>query len=251
MKLGLARDFLYVNWALPLAAAPALPANLSYEVHRAADGRQMIFVSALLFRFSGPQLLSTPVMRLSYPQMHLRTYVLDEGRRQAVLFLHWLVPPWVLPASRLLSRRPAKAAEFDYPSSIQQQDKHGWSWRIRRLAGLEIRGRLSVPSAPRPPRVGSWSETVTYFSQRSRGYVLHQGGLRKIRAARSPVEVWPLAIEVREFGLLADILPGPAPELWSEPHSAWLCPDMPSVFELDLSLRSVLPRSPTPVAESC
>ena len=56
--------------------------------------------------------------------------------------------------------------------------------------------------------------------------------------------VWPLTAEVDGDGLLPrllDLQPGtPFPPL----HSAWLCPEIPFVFELGLVLRVPAPATP-------
>jgi hypothetical protein len=232
----LALDCLYLNWALPHTAAPPLPEPLRYELHR-SEGEDYVFASALLFRLSGLHLRSLPFLRLSYPQMNFRLYVLDGDGIPSVLFRRMLVPLWVAPAVRLLGRQPAGSARFDYPSSPLDPEVGRWRWTIRRLhgfgiEGLEIDARLGSPAKGRGPDLGDWQRTVDYFRQRQRGYALWDHRLREIRTSQPPVEVWPLQVEVADASLVAEALEGGDGDLLRTPHSAWLCPEIPFLFEL-------------------
>ena len=242
-----ALDCLYVNWALPHEAAPELPEPLRYEVHD-VGGEGWIFASALLFRLSGLHFSHLPWMRVSYPQMSLRLYVLDAGGLPSVLFLRVLVPFWVAPTSALVARQPAHAARLRFPSMIRSPGGV-WRWRVQRPgSGLELEGSAAgVPEEPNVagPRLGSWEKTVAYFRQRPRGYVLWKNRLRSVRTAHPPMDVWPMAVQVEEGSLLSKTFAEVgSEELWSRPHSAWLCPAIPFSFELGKPRRIPLTRVP-------
>ena len=181
-----ARDCLYLNWALPRSSAPALPAPLRYEVHGGENGEEWIFASALLFRLSGLHPPDLPFLRLSYPQMNLRLYVVDGDGVPSVLFVRMLVPRWVAPVSRILARQPAAAATFEYPSPSQGPQEGEWRWILEERVGrflrpvsrrLEIRARLGMPTFGPGPRLGSWERTVDYFQHRRRGSVFRERGV--------------------------------------------------------------------------
>lgn len=245
-----ALDCLYLNWALPRDAAPDLPAPVRYELHE-WEGEEYVFGSALLFRLSGLRLETVPFLRLSHPQMNFRLYVLDEDDQPAVLFRRMLVPWWAVPASRLLGRQPASSARFRYPQPSRKTGSDRWSWSIQRGSRLEVEGKVASPRFGPGPRLGTWEATVDYFRQRQRGYVEWDGALRPIRTPRASAEAWPLSVEVRSPDLVAECCAGVEPSVWSQPHSAWLCPEIPFVFDLgDLRALSVVRRG-VPAAEGC
>lgn len=244
----LARDCLYVNWALPRAAAPEPPPPLRYETH-GWDDEEWVFASVLLFRLSGLHLPSMPLARFSYPQMNLRLYVLDGRGMPSVLFLRTLVPFWVAPMSRLLGRQPATAATFSFPSPSAAPDAESWTWTIRRRRKLEIRGRMASPASGPGPRLGSWEATVEYFRNRRRGYAMWDSRLRAITTSNATTAIWPLAVEVAEAGLVSECLADVADEVWHTPHSAWLCPEIPFRFELGKTIQLPVPSRGLPAAE--
>ncbi len=243
-----ALDCLYVNWALPLEAAPELPEPLRYEVHD-AEGEGWIFASALLFRLSGLHFSNLPWMRVSYPQMSLRLYVLDARGLPSVLFLRVLVPFWVAPASALVARQPAHAAQLEFPKVIRTPGET-WQWRVQRPgSGLRLEASATDPpdSLETPirtgPSLGSWAKTVAYFRHRPRGYVLWKNRVRSVRTNHPPMDVWPMAVRVEEGSLLSKTFTEIGSEgLWSRPHSAWLCPAIPFSFELGKPRRIPLAR---------
>ncbi len=226
-----ARDCLYLNWALPAAAAPALPPPLRYQVH-AWEGRDYVFASALLYRLSGLHLETFPILRLSYPQMSFRLYVLDGDDVSSVLFLRVLVPFWVVPMSRWVARQPASAAAFSYPAPSDQPGADSWSWSIRRRCALQVEGRLASPQSGFGPQLGPWPTTLDYFRRRPRAYVLAKDRLRPVTSSQPSVDVWPLAVTFGDVGLLSENFGGVDPALWHSPHSAWLCPEIPFNIEL-------------------
>ncbi len=244
-----ALDCLYLNWALPRESAPELPPPLSYEVHE-WQGERYVFASALLFRLTGLHLDTLPFLRLSYPQMNCRVYVLDGDGVPSVLFRRNLVPFWAVPMSRILGRQPASAARFTYPRPSNGSRTDAWSWSIQGRRGLEVAGRLASPRFGNGPRLGSWQNTLDYFRQRPRGYVIWDRRLRPITTSRVATEVWPLAVEIVVADLVGECFSDVEADVWSAPHSAWLCPEIPFRFEL-AELRA-LTLAPAPVpAESC
>ncbi len=244
-----ARDCLYLNWALPRDTVPELPAPLSYEVHR-SGGQDYVFVSALLFRLSGLHPESLPWLRLSYPQMNLRLYVLDGDGRPAMLFRRMLVPFWVAPVSRFLGRQPALAAQLDYPQVSQDLEAQSWRWWVERSGqGLDVSCRLATPQFGPGPDLGTWQQTLLHFRNRSRGYVLWAQRLRPIRTTHTGDEVMPLSVEIEDASLLAEVLSEGDESLWQRPHSAWLCPEIPFAFELGKTIHLPLTRRPVAAGE--
>ncbi len=242
-----ARDCLYLNWAFPRAALPPLPKPLRYQVH-AAGGEEQVFGSALLFRQAGLQLANVPLLRLSYPQFNLRLNILDGDGVPSVFFCCMMVPRWVLPGARLLARQPACGGRLSFPRPSEEIDAPSWSWEVRREGRLRVSARQSAPQVGHGPSLGSWERTTAYFRQRTRGYLIGGGRLRRVETTQPPAAIWPLEVEVEEAGLLERCLPlGGAG--WPGLHSAWLCPEIPFVFELGVAeLRAPLARPATPVA---
>jgi len=115
---------------------------------------------------------------------------------------------------------------------------------------LEVRAWQDSPGVGEGPRLGSWEASVRYFQDRPRGYALASGTLHKISAQHPAVPVWPLQAEVRGNGLLPRLLDLPAGTCWPGLHSAWLCPEIPFVFELGFVLRvpAAAPVMPQPAA---
>lgn len=223
------RDCLYLNWSLPLEALPAAPEPLRYEVHE-HEGGAFVFASALLFRHEHLRLESVPGVRLSYPQFNLRLYVTD-GEGVPSMLLHCvLVPGWVLPAARWVGRQRVGVGRFRYAEPAETGDGR-WRWSVQRGGGLKVEAREGAPQIGHGPRLGSWEKTVCHLRNRPRGYAAGPGGLRRIETTHSDVSVVPLRVEIRDRSLLADCLKLPASE-WPPLHSAWLCPEIPFVFEL-------------------
>ncbi len=242
----LARDCLYVNWALPREEAPELPAPLRYEAHRWND-REWVFASALLYRLSGLHLAALRFARVSYPQMSLRLYVLDGEDVPSAFFLRVLVPLWVAPMSRFLSRQPVTPAVFTYPSPSESPGEEAWTWIIERPRRLELSARLASPQVGHGPDLGPWEQTVAYFRNRRRGYAMGEGRLHPIRSSPdSAVAIWPLAAEPGDVSLLSECLTDVAGEAWKTPHSAWLAPEIPLNFELGKTIALPLPSSSAP-----
>lgn len=231
------RDCLYVNWALNADSLPPLPAPLRPELH-AWNGGEVVFASALLFRQDGLHLPAVPLVRLSYPQFHLRLYVLDEEGVPAVYFQSLLMPRWVVPSARMLAEQPARAGRFDYPRLTGAGADEAWRWSVRRRCELRVKAEPTSPTVGHGPSLGSWERLTSLLGRRRRGYYVAPGGLRRVEATLTPQGVWPLRAEVEEAALLSSCLPlGGEP--WPATHSAWLCPEMAAVFELGAAPREL------------
>lgn len=197
MKLRtVVRDCLFLNWALPVDALPEPPAPLRYQRH-AWQGRDHVFVSALLFHHDAVRWSAFPFLRVGYPQLNVRLYVLDEDGMPSVLFMRELMPAWVAPGVRLVSHHPASSARLDFPRPSRQAGADSWTWRAERGDTLSVNARVHSPTFGEGPRLGSWEETVRYIQERPRGYALHDGALHRVDASHPPVEaVWPLEAEI-------------------------------------------------------
>jgi hypothetical protein len=225
------RDCLYVNWAVPLAALPALPGPLTYETRTAAEG-EVGFVSTVLFRQHTLRLGGLPIPTFSYPQFNLRVYVRDADDRPAVYFLRMYVPGWVVPGARLVGGQPALPARFEYPARFAPQDAAGAQWRV--VAQREFR----VAAVPSEPAIASgdasavlflsWDVMAKFFRERSRGYVGTLTGLNRIATQPATTQIVPM--RVREVdSSLADVALG---RPLGAAMSAFLAPSTPFVFEL-------------------
>jgi uncharacterized protein DUF2071 len=225
------RDCLYLNWALPAAALPPLRPPLRYQLHP-FQGEDHVFVSAVLFRQERLHLPSLPRLRLSYPQLNLRLYVLDGDGFPSVLFRRMLMPLWLAPGVRLVSRQPAAAARFRFPRPSRDPGVGEWRWRVKKGESLEVRAWQDSPLVGYGPRLGNFEQTVEYIAQRPRGYAVEDGQLHRVEARHPRVTVWPLRAELASADLLPRLLPLTHGAVWPPLHSAWLCPEIPFVFEL-------------------
>lgn len=233
------RDCLFLNWALEAGSLPEPPASLRWERHP-GEGGDYVFASALLFRQAGLRWSALPQPRLSYPQLNLRLYVLDEEDVPSVLFLMMLVPSWVLPAARWMARQPAESARFKYPAPGRGQDE-GSAWRVSRQGDLRVTTRVGAPSMGKEPDMVSWPSLVDRLRQRKRGYTSSGSGLRRVEARQPRVEVVPVHAELERCDLLPDLIGGSEIH-WPELHSAWFCPCLPYIFEVGPSLVVPVPR---------
>ena len=223
------RDCLYVNWALPPSALPALPDELTYEVHGEGAGTA-VFASLVCFRHQGIFHEAVPFVRVGYPQLNLRLYVRDRDGVASVFFVRMLVPAWVVAGARIVGHQPASPAALDFPAAGLGPGPWGWSaWAGARVALAGSPG-AGVPGPG--PDLGSWQSLVAYFRERPRGYATQGGKLRLVEATHPVIEHAPVRIEVEEHGLLAETLPGVDRQIWSRPHSAFVCPLVPFVFEV-------------------
>ena len=240
------RDCLYLNWALPASDVPPPPAPLRYEVH-GWQGDEVVFASALLFRQERLHLPRIPLVRLSYPQFNLRLYVLDDEGVPSVLFRSVLVPGWVVPSMRVFADQPALSGQFDYPRPSSEPAEEGWRWLVRRAGELRVVARQDSPCPGHGPSLGSWERVTRFFNQRRRGYFEAASGLKRVDATHRASAFWPLQVEVEEDSLLGECLPL-AGGGWPEPHSAFLCPEIPFVFEIGEAEERAANHSPAAVA---
>ena len=243
---SLVQDALFLNWALPVAALPEPPDALRYQTVE-EDGEELAFASAVLFRHRGVRLAHLPLLRLTYPQLNLRLYALDADGVPSVLFLDSLMPWWVGPVVRLVGDGPASVARFEYPRPSLDAGAETWRWQVRQGGTLEVTARLGAPATANAA-LGNWKESVRFFRERPRGYRFAHGRLRRVETEHPQVEVWPLVAEVGEHSLLESILPLAAHGGgWPPLHSAWLCPEVPFVFDLGIvpqvDLEASLPRA--------
>lgn len=235
------RDCLYLNWALPARVLGTPPDPLRYERHL-WRGEDHVFASAVLVRLERLHFPGLRRLRLSYPQLNLRLYVLDGEDVPSVLFRRMFVPLWVLPAARLIARHPASPAWLAYPRTGHAATAAGERrWRVRGAGGLEVSVRPGGPELGEGPNLGRWEETVAYFQQRPRGYAVAGGRLRQVRLDQAESQACPVRVEELEGGLLERLLDDGELEAWPRLHSAWLSPEIAAELEL-------LPRREAPVA---
>lgn len=240
------RDCLYINWALPASSLAPAPPSLRYDEHP-WDGGAVVFASALLFRQDRLRLPRIPLFRLSYDQFNLRLYVLDEDGVPGVLFRTVLVPGWVVPSMRVVADQPAQSGQFEYPRPSESPEAGEWRWRVRREGELRVVARPAPAGGGHGPSLGSWERLTRFFNRRRRGYFEGPSGLKRIDASHDCAAFWPLAAEVEADSLLDACLPL-ADASWPRPHSAFLCPEIPYVFELGEADERLVKRSAAPVA---
>ena len=242
------RDCLYLNWAFPERALPTLPEPLRYEVHVDAEDR-LVFGSALLFRHEHLHVAGLPFLRLSYPQLNFRFYVTDHEEVPSIFLHRLLVPHWVVPGSRWLAGQPAVGGRFSFPAPAGETDAGTWQWEVHREESLRVTARQGAPYVGAGPSLGTWERMTSYFRQRRRAYLVAGGGLRSVETSQRSVPIWPLNVEMQDRQLLDLCVPLPEGTIWPELHSAWLCPEIPFVFELDTAAaREALRRAATTVA---
>jgi len=252
------RDCLYLNWALPVDKLPEPPAPLRYQLH-SWQGRDYVFASALLFHQDAVHFASLPLLRVGYPQLDLRLCVLDSQGVPSVLFRRMLMPAWVTPGVRLLTHQPASRARLDFPRPSRNPGEGGpWTWKVERGGSLVVRAWQESPQVADGPRLGNWEQTVRYFHERPHGYTEGSTTLHRIEAGVPRAACWPLRVELQGDDVLSPWLPldrngsldrTGSPPAWPAVHSAWLCPEVPLVFELGLVPQiQMAPSVPSPAA---
>jgi hypothetical protein len=222
------RDCLFLNWALPESVLPRPPASLRYQSHD-HDGETWVFASALLFRHEGLHLASSPRGRLSYPQLNLRFYTLDEDEVPSVLFHRMWVPAWVVPVARWVGRQIAEPGRLRFPQHPAESEAAS-RWQVRAGGELDLTTRRGAPLLGVGPRLGGWEETVRYFRQRPRGYGRGPSGLRRVETSHVSVAIVPVEVEIGRTDLLSRTLS--LGDDWPALHSAWLCPQLTFDFEV-------------------
>lgn len=224
------RDCLFLNWAVRPEALPPPPQSLRYEVLGGPQG-DFVFVSAVLFRQEGMHLTSLPLPRLSYPQCNVRVSVLDAEGQPSVWFWREMVPLWVVPGARLIGSQPATPAGFDYPHPSRDATAASWTWKVEAGSALVATASRGAGVVGEGPAFASWNALVDSLRLRARGYALSGSSLHRVAASQPAVATWPLRAEVEDAALVAEAAPGAALAL-PRLHSAWLCPEIPFVFEL-------------------
>jgi hypothetical protein len=187
-------------------------------------------------------------VKLSFPQLNFRLYVLDDEDAPAVLFAAILVPSWMVPTAILVAGQPARAARFEHkgePGSASGS----WEWQVaahggpvgrgQPRAGLHCVATLGSPQIGAGPQIGGWQQTVDYVRLRNRGYALSRGALKRIETEQPAVAVSPVTVELRDAALPPALLGAPD---WPELHSAWVCPEMRMRFDLAPERALALPR---------
>jgi hypothetical protein len=216
------------------------------------DGAGYVLASMLLFRHEDVHPETLPLVKLSFPQVNFRLYVLDDQDAPSVLFAAILVPRWIVPPAVLVGGQPARAARFERkgePGSVSGS----WEWQVmahgsgassQSRAALHCVATLSSPQIGAGPQIGSWQQTVDYVRLRNRGYALSHGALKRIETEQPTVTVSPVSVELRDAALPGALLGVPD---WPELHSAWVYPEMKMRFDLAPERALALPRqAPVP-----
>jgi hypothetical protein len=208
-------EALFVNWAVPPDALPSPPPSLTLE-RTVSEGEAYAFVTLVVFRQHGLHVAALPWPRLSFPQCGLRLPVRDRDGIAAAWLLRELVPAWVVPLARGLAGQPASAAIFG--GGVNASGAR--SWNVYAGLPLVLAARPSAPAVSEP-RLGSWLETVAFFRERPRGYVVGRR-LRRVQASHPRADATPVAVDVERDDWLAAALPGVVRETWKRPHSAFV-----------------------------
>lgn len=252
MKLRtLVRDSLYLTWAFPTAGLVPPPDPLRYERHR-VDGEDHTFVSAVISHQEKLKVPGLPLVKLSYCQLNLFTYVLDGDRQPAALVNHVLMPLWLAPGARLLTGYPVSAADFDCPKPSRDPDAGEWRWQVSGDGELALTAERTAPHIGPGPSFTSWDVTVETLRERSTVFARGPGGgLRSLRLEVEPKPVWPLSVDLQDVSLLTELLPTENGD-WPPLYTAWLDAEVPMVLDLGYETEAeededvVLPRVPAP-----
>ncbi|MCB1033187.1 MAG: DUF2071 domain-containing protein [Acidobacteria bacterium] len=243
------RDGLLLNWALAEEDLPKPPAPLRYHLQhlQGSEGPKVLACALLSFHDAVP-LSALPLLRFSYPQFSLALAVVDHEGIPSFLFRRVLVPPWVLPAARLVARQPVVVARLAFDRPSESPDSREWRWRIEKEEAFEVSARLAAPQGG--ALTGSWQRDVDLFRQRHRGYYLDsRGDLKGVRTAIPEARFLPLAAEAHEQSLLDHCLPLQGEARWPALHSAVLFPELPFESELCLTPQvSLAGQMPQPAA---
>jgi len=211
-------DALFVNWAVPAEALPSPPEPLTLDT-ALHDGRQVGFVTLVLFRQCGLRLAALPWPSLTFAQCNLRVPVRDPEGAAGVWLLRELVPAWVVPLARTIGRQPVSAAVFDRRSDGRDQ-----RWTVHAGRVLSLAARPGAATGV-DPRLGDWPTTVGFFRDRPRAWVRAprdpDGVVRRIETAHPALEGVPMTIEFGAVDWLASRLPTVDEAAWARPHSAF------------------------------
>lgn len=232
MKLRtLARDSLFLAWALPAAAVPPLPEPLRPEVRTWRD-EPWVFASVALSHQEGLRVPAVPFLSLTYSQLNLFLYVFDGDDQPAVYVHRVLVPAWLGAGMRLVTGLPVDAASFETPSPSEDPEREVWRWRVKAEGELVVNARRGGPLIGEGPRFPSWGSLVRALRDRAVTYMRVGDGLRRIEVEVTAREPWPLVAEVEDASLLTRLLPLKDHTPWPAPYAAWLDPELPLVLSL-------------------
>lgn len=223
-------DALYLNWAIPEAALPELPAELRYDT--AVDaGKSWGFFSLVLFRQVGLHLRSASWLALSYPQANARLYVRDADAVPAVLLTKQLAPAWVVPIARVVAQQPFSAGLLDFPPAGGLSVDGARRWKAHAGKGFEVVAKAGASPSGRP-RLGEWDATAAFFRERSRAYWELGDSLRRAETEHPAADVVPMAVEVVNADWLDTFLPFAPAGSWGDLHSSFLVPRVRLAFLL-------------------
>jgi len=233
------RDCLFLNWALPFERVPPPPAPLRREVHD-PRGEPRVLVSAVCLRQQGSHLDALPSIRIGFPQFNVRSYVTDGDGVPAVLFHQMLVPVWAWLPVRWVARQPVEAATLDAPPAGSPAP---WLWQVGGPSGFACRVEPGAPPVIEDI-FGGWSDVVESVSCRDRGYVHTRPGHRRLLPRQPGAGAVPWRARILAATRVERLFGGePLPAL----HSAFLCPDLPLVLELEREPPSpMVSRAPAP-----
>lgn len=237
------QDCLWLNWAVPEACLPPLPAPLGYDVCRTHDGN-FVFVSALLFRQHGLG-AEMKLPGVSYPQCQLHACARDgDGIACAWVFGMWL-PNWLATSVRWVGGRPVRGARLEFPGAGEPGVRgESWSWSVRRSRQLAVEANLASAPPGAGPSLGSWKETLAYFRRQRLEYFLVRGKWRRFEVERSSEAAVPVTARVSEDGLVREYLRNGEDALPGL-HSSWLLPEVNISFELAAEAeQAALPEAP-------
>jgi hypothetical protein len=224
-------DALYLNWAIPAAALPALPSSLRYDT-AAGERENFGFFSLVLFRQVGLHFRGASWLALSYPQANARLYVRDRAGVASVLLLRQLAPAWMVPIARAVARQPLSAAILDYPRGGPEALAGERRWSFHAGAGVVTTAKPGASGAGRPS-LGDAATSAAFFRDRSRAYWHHGRGVRRIETEHPAADALPMAVELGRTDWLETFLPfAPEGGSWTEVHSAFLVPEVRLAFEL-------------------
>jgi uncharacterized protein YqjF (DUF2071 family) len=223
-------DALYLNWAIPEAALPELPAELRYDTV-VDGGKSWGFFSLVLFRQVGLHWRSASWLTLSYPQANARFYVRDSEAVPAVFLWKQLAPAWVVPIARIVAHQPISAGLLDFPRAGLAGIDGAQRWRAHAGKGLEFVAEAGS-SPPGSPRLGEWDATATFFRERSRAYWRLGESLRWTETEHPAADALPMSVEVVNVDWLDTFLPFAPASSWSALHSSFLVPRVRLAFLL-------------------
>ena len=137
-----------------------------------------------------------------------------------MLFLHVLVPAWVVPGVRVVGRQRAGAGRFSYPRCSDGPPGAPWRWTVRAGESLAVSATVAAPGSPgggtgTGPRFRRFEDLVDTLRNRTRAYSVGRRGLVRVKTSHPPVTVVPVAAQVecdhllRRFGAARGLAAAP------------------------------------------